>query len=288
MSKHFDKGQTVFDRDGRAYEFAGMMGSTAIVHPMYEGQGWEGEAEVYPSELAQPMNPLALSAKPPVQSVNAELAKAQTDLSDILAKISEAEKHLREAEKGNNERLTKLKHYSALSRVEDFIEGRMTHFVCRKQYGRGVEVETFEAVMNSKDDRGRYDGDIKLLSLFGTKKYSPQHGNKGGDLLWKVNHYYDGSGLWSIVQPCLSEEEAVSVASTWLDAIWEEHRALSDKESRAHWLKDAITSAEKLGLTVPDDIRKDYSDCVARAAQRAVEKAQDELDKALKAKGEVA
>lgn len=284
MSDQFKKGQTVFDRNGRTYEFAGMMAETAIVHPIYEASGWEGETEFYSSELAQPMHLSALSAKPPVQSVNAELTKAQADLAEIKVKIREAETHLREAEKGNIERLTKLKRYSALSRVEDFIEGRMTHFAIRTQYGRGVEVKTFDEVMQCKDDYGRFNGEIKLLSLFGTSKNRSDHGNKGGDLLWKVNLYYDGSGgSVHIVQPCLSEDEAIQIASGWLETMWAERRALTDRIAGAHWLKDTIDSAEKIGLTVPDDILADYAEAKEIAARRAVEKAQEELDKALKA-----
>lgn len=289
MSAAFTAGQTVYDRSGRVFEFAGMMGDSAIVHPMYEASGWEGETETYPSELAERKALHEISAKPPTQAINADVSLASEKLAELNASIAAAAANLRETERSHKARMETLKRYSALSRIEDFIEGRMTHFVCRTQYGRGVEVKTFDEMMKAKDDYGRFNGDIKLLSLFGVCGSYAGHGNIKKDLLWRVNHYYDGSGSGSHqVQPCISEDEAKGIAANWLDGIWVEHRGLTDRATRWHWLKDAIDSAKSLGFAVPADIQKDFDEGKERAARVAVEKAEAELAKARIAAGGIA
>lgn len=282
----FEKGQTVYDRSGRVYEFAGMMDGTAIVRPMLEGEDYDGNSSLYASELAEALPVARLCDKPPVQFINADVSLATQKLADLNAAIAEASAELRNAEKANAARLEKLKRYGALSRIEDFIDGKMTHFVIRSQYGRSVAVKTFDEVMQCKDDYGRFQGDIKLLSLFGTRKNYPEHANKDGNLLWRVNQYYDGSGDgWHIVQPCLSEDEARDIALGWLNEKWDEHRGLSDRDARAHWLAGSIESATKLGFEVPADIMADFNNQKERAAKAAVEKAQAELEKAMQAAG---
>ncbi|MGL5735425.1 MAG: hypothetical protein ACRCYS_11215, partial [Beijerinckiaceae bacterium] len=161
---------------------------------------------------------------------------------------------------------------------EDFLEGRMTHFVLWGQYDRAIKIETFDEVMMSKNDNGGLNGDVKLLSLFGTCRSYPEHGNKDGNLLWRVNQYRDGSGSWKHAHPCTSEDEAKDVAAKWLNGQWDEHRAVEDRAKNAHWLKGSIASAQAIGLAVPDDIAADFADSQARQAQAAVQKAQEALD----------
>mgnify|MGYP006921292183 CR=1 FL=1 len=282
MGAPFKAGQTVYDRSGRVYQFQGMMDNSAIVCQIFEGQGWEGELDPYPSELASAMDLGSLSVEPPTAAIVAEVLKAENELKRIKDAIADATAEARNAEKQNAERLAKLKRFKALSRIEDFLEGNITHFVTRSQYGGRIKVEAFEETMHCKNDYGRFDGDIKLLSLFGRRGAYPQHGNVDGDLLWKVNQYYDGSGGgWHIVQPCLSEEEAKSIAAGWLDERWAEHRLLEDRLAKSHWLREYIDSANALGLTVPDDIIADFEAHKETAREAAIQKAKADLENLL-------
>lgn len=278
------EGQTVYDRSGRVYQFAGMMSKSAIVHPMFEGEDYDGDQFAYISDLAEAKSVSDIFANPPVPFINADVALATQKLKELNDAIAEASAELRNAEKVNAARIEKLKRYDALSRVEDFIDGKMTHFVIRGQYSNSIEVKTFDEAMKCKNDYGRFNGDVKLLSLFGTKKNYPQSGNASNSLLWRVNQYSDGSGGgWWTVQPCVSEDEAISIAAKWLEEIWAEHRSLEDRDARGHWLCTSIESANKIGLAVPDDIAADFESHKMRAAQAAVEKARAELEKALAA-----
>jgi hypothetical protein len=274
-------GQTVYDRNGRVYEFAGMMGESAVVRQVFDGLGWEGEIEPYPSDLASLMPLSQLADEPPTAQIVELVLRAENELKRLKNEIAEATSEARQAEKQNADRIAKLKRLSALSRIEDFIDGKITHFAIRTQYGSGVEVKAFDDVMLSKNDYGRFNGEVKLLSLYGTKKDYPQHGNMNGDLLWRVNQYYDGSGGGGLtVQPCLSEDEAKGIAAGWLEEKWEEHRGASDRIAHAHWLKDAIESAVKIGLNVPEDITADFEAQKSKAANDALAKAEAELEKA--------
>jgi len=280
MSK-FKTGSTVYDRSGRIYEFRAEVDNMAVVHPILSAVGWEGEVEPYPSHTAEIFPLASISLDPPTTLIVADVLRAENELARLRGEIAAATTLARNAEKDNAERLAKLAKYAALSRIEDFLEGRMTHFVMWGEYSREIKVKTFDEVMLSKNDNGTLDGDVKLLSLFGTCRGYPQHGNKDGDLLWRVNQYRDGSGGWKNAQPCTSEEEAKEVAANWLSSQWEEHRAAGDRIKNAHWLKGSIDSAKAIGLAVPDDIASDYTESRKVAAATAVQKAQEALEKAI-------
>lgn len=277
----FKAGCKCYDRSGRVYEFRAAIDSMAVVHPILSAEGWEGEIEPYPSQTAEIVPLASISVKPPTAEIVAEVLRAENELARLRAEIAAATTAARNAEKENAERLAKLAKYAALSRIEDFLEGRMTHFVMWGQYSREINIKTFGEVMLSKNDYGRPDGDVKLLSLFGTCRYYPDHGNKDGNLLWRVNQYRDGSGSWSNAQPCMSEDEAKEVAAKWLNCQWDEHRAAEDRAKNAHWLKGSIDSAQAIGLVVPDDIAADYADSQKRQALSAVQKAQEALELAI-------
>ncbi|MGL5734335.1 MAG: hypothetical protein ACRCYS_05665, partial [Beijerinckiaceae bacterium] len=255
----------------------------AVVHPMLSGEGWDGEEVPYPSERAEIVPLASLSANPPTAEIVAEVLRAENELARLKAEIAAATTEASNAEKANAERLAKLAKYAALARIEDFLEGRMTHFVMWGQYSREITIKPFDEVMLSKSDSGRLDGDVKLLSLFGTCRSHPEHGNKDGNLLWRVNQYRDGSGSWLNAQPCLSEDEAKEVAAKWINGQWDEHRGLEDRAKGAYWLKGSIGSAQAIGLDVPDDIATDFKDFQERQARDAVQKAQEALDIAVAA-----
>jgi hypothetical protein len=92
----------------------------------------------------------------------------------------------------------KFKRWRALNRIEDFIDKKITHLAV---FGYGApKVATFDEAMRDFE-YGRFSNDIKLLCLFG---------KSNGDLEWRVNQYYDGSGSWKEVIPCQSEAEALT------------------------------------------------------------------------------
>lgn len=93
-------------------------------------------------------------------------------------------------------RLAKFDQHEQLKQLEDFIDGRLTHFAELPNWG-APKVLTLEDIR----DRDYPRKDIKLLTLFG---------RTNGRLDWKINQYYDGSGSWTTVVPCTSYDDAHS------------------------------------------------------------------------------
>lgn len=93
-------------------------------------------------------------------------------------------------------RLAKFDQHEQLKQLEDFIDGRLTHFAELPNWGI-PKVLTLEDIRDKDYPRK----DIKLLTLFG---------RTNGRLDWKLNQYYDGSGSWTTVVPCTSYDNAHS------------------------------------------------------------------------------
>jgi hypothetical protein len=107
-------------------------------------------------------------------------------------------------------------------------------------YGERMSIQTFDQFIKSDEDR--YERKLRLLSLFGGSK---------GDLSWYVDRYSDGSGGSNgRCFPALSYEDAVRLASEWIEARYADVRTKEQKHASLELAK----SAERFGLTVPDDI----------------------------------
>lgn len=268
----FEIGQRVYDKSGRVYDFVCAKDDQAFVRQIYIGSGWEGEDELYPSDALESISLSSLHADAPVAKLEQSVIDAQNKLDELNSKIVEASQELRSAEKSQSALIEKLKKHNALSRIDDFLEGRMTHFVTGPTNDGKVNVSTFDEFMLSRNDYGRPDGDVKLLSLFGTCKNHPGHGNKNRDLDWMINKYRDGSGGWTLARPCLSLDEAVATATDIILGIWR------DRDVERPWLlAGSIASADKIGMPVPDEIRAELEGFKAKKKREEIEKAEAAL-----------
>ena len=170
MADEILSGHTVYDRSGLEYEFCEKLkGDRALVRPILTIYGYEGE-ESAPSEAPSILPFSSLSRTKPVQAIDAEIADAAERLKAIEAKIREAESSLLSTHKSITDRVAKLQKFSGLERLEEYLDGAITHFVVKKQYYSSVDVMTFEEFATCTDDRGRTTGELKLLCLFGTTK----------------------------------------------------------------------------------------------------------------------
>ena len=151
--------------------------SGCIVERVYEGDP-DREPPYSKPFLADAVFDFEHFAKehPDVTKKREELAKLNDKLAEIRAEIRTAE----------NERpalLARLKQISALANIEDFIEGRITHFV-HSDYAY-ISVHGVDLLDYKEEGRGTYPKRLRLLSLYGASN---------GDLSWNLNMYYDGSG----------------------------------------------------------------------------------------------
>ena len=165
-------------------------------------------------------------------------------LTETINKLNEAHRKasdsLREVEAEHKERMKKFKRYEALQRLEDFIDGKITHYAILNTYR--PEIVKFE------DSKSEYSRDsLKLLTLFGDTK---------GNLEWYLNTYCDGSGGNQIVMPCQSEEEAKRAIADYL------YKYCTEEKGNKEWLPsmEAINKAQSYGATIPDGLIKKVKD----------------------------
>ena len=184
-----------------------------------------------------------------------------TLLKELTDQCQELRKTIRDEEKAFEKRRTTFNRYSALSHLEDFLDGKLTHAV-KRSHG-SITVETFDEAFKSKDS---YERDIKLLSLFGRSK---------GDLSWRVNQYYDGSGSsWTEIIPCVSLEEAQEKAIALFNQDCEDVR--SGKEND-YWLSNLASSAPKIGTTLPPDLCERWKAKILESSKNSVEAVERQL-----------
>lgn len=136
-------------------------------------------------------------SSPPRHKLDRATTEAQERLDALRQEVSEAQQEHRQVEEMKETALKALSELKALQHIQDFIGGKITHFLGTTY---GARLLTFQEAMGTKEDEyGRRPGETKLLSLFG---------RSGGDLSWRINTYYDGSGSWTEWLPFLSYEDA--------------------------------------------------------------------------------
>lgn len=173
--------------------------------------------------------------KAPTEKVDAEFASAEQRLADIVGKISEARNELRVVEQERKSILSKLEQMPALHRLENWIDGKVTHFVTLS-YGH-VSVLTKDEMKCESNRSSRWNRppvSLKLITLFG---------DTDGNLMWEANKYSDGSSSSSVTcWMCCSEHEARVLAVQVIDS------ELSAAE--VSWRESLIESADKFGHQV--------------------------------------
>jgi len=170
--------------------------------------------------------------KAPTTVMDAEYEAAEQRLGNIVRKIADATLELRVVEQDRKAVLSKLQQMPALKRLEDWIDGKVTHFVTLS-YGTVSVLTKDELKCASESNYRERRAPVrwKLITLFG---------DANGNLIWEANKYSDGSGSWSCeCWMCCSEEEARVLAAQVID------RELLPE--RNYYRESLIKSADKIG-----------------------------------------
>lgn len=217
----FSEGDRVYDYNGFEYRYVCDTGCGHCV--ITEGdEEWADRAQILDRVLT----------KPPVFEAVAELDKLRAEAREAHGEVCAARAELKEVQ-GRIKALSKRS--AALKRIEDHLDGKVTHFALNK-HGK-IQVMTKEDGLQYFGYHGNKDGQ-KLLVLFGLS---------GGDLEWRLNDYPDGNGGHCAVVPCFSAEEATKHA---------EEMILSAAESaRDYELPSLMASASACGVPFPADKR---------------------------------
>ncbi|MBC8642099.1 hypothetical protein IAG25_35425 [Caballeronia sp. EK] len=266
------QGDEVYDIHGRAGIFVAQASTGYIVEPIHEHEDYDEPIYGSPETWKE------VFSSPPTQKLHAEVAEVEAKLKTVLDELHavRAERHAEDA--AYQARAALRKQFKQLEKLDDFIAGKITHFLVSEGDYYPPRIEEFESFIKTKD---RYDKQLRLLSLYGDSK---------GDLTWNLDRYSDGSGdSWrhGNAWPATSYEDAVSLLSGFLEKRYAMLRKEDPKmRGRASMYADA---ARKYGLTVPDDIAEwaEQSSAEAKAktieaARKAMEEAKARYDAALK------
>jgi hypothetical protein len=259
----FNHGDTVYNLDGQQGAYIASYGGKFIVAPEYEGDDTEpywGPVEEWDNAFREPPT-VKLQAKVD------ELDKLVTEKRAELKRINE---ELDQAGKRRQEQLKKLGQHRALQRIEDYLDGKFTHFLEANDYYAPKIVTADDALAKGGGEyENRWDKKLRLLTLFGDTK---------GDLQWRITRYSDGSGSNTEVFPCHNEEEAIDIVrQLYADAVgvWRE-------QDKKHYGR-AIEWSQKCPegwIVVPDDMREYLASAKQQARQAELEKARENLAKA--------
>lgn len=216
--QQFEVGKTYYTRDGSKVELlAHTTDKRFVVSQLYEIEDYDGTRTVWgPTIFAD-----HLLVNAPTAIVDSEIEALRAEGARLRRENAELRVEAMDAERDIKSRLGALTRYKGLERIEEFMDGKITHVVTTEYCD--FKVRTL-AEFENKDDYGRNKG-IRLICLYGGSK---------GDLTWRVNQYSDGSGSWRELTPCASEEEAVQVRLEKIAQALSEHFAAFNKD-RPHW-----------------------------------------------------
>jgi len=166
---------------------------------------------------------------------------------------SELLKQVAEIQKDEKSRFLKYKQYKQLKTLDKFLDGKITHYAI---------LDYRPEIIDSKEAKSEYgDGALRLLVLYG---------KSNGDLTWKLNRYYDGSGSYTEVIPCISYEEALEEMQKWIDS------KMNDVPNNG-----VIQTAQKYNLRISEDYVNKYKIQEREVLDKSIKACQGKLDNLL-------
>lgn len=240
MANDFEVGAVVYTPDGRKAEFVSSLpGGGFAVMLAYRRYDDSGEEEEYYDRLGTFPR---IFADPPIEVWDASVTKLREQERELREQVAARRNELREVENSAKGIIAKFGRFSALKDLENYLDGKITHFVI-VNYGT-VTVQEKEATLIQDPERA-WNKEQKLLTLFGDTK---------GDLQWRLNQYRDGSGSSNTeCYPCTSLEEARAKAGDIIAADFAGH----DPKKYFGHTQATIRSAKALGFPVPDHVQAD-------------------------------
>lgn len=246
-----------FSNDGNEYRTAEVPDGCCLVWR----QVVSDDDEAYDGELLL-VNKSALHDSPPRRKLDSKIAELDATRKDLCVQIGALRKELKDFENVADVRMVKLKQYKSLARLEDYLAGRITHYVESTTYAppKILALEDTRA----DEGNGRYNK-LKLLTLFG---------RADGDLEWGLNRYSDGSGCYTTVVPCTSYSEAREVAGE----LFATHDAkATDPEERTSPQSAWVTRAQEYGIQMSGNYRRQLQEQQGARRQEQIAKIESQL-----------
>lgn len=219
---------TKYTIDGHAVEVVQALSEGFLVRSIYECDG-EEPRESTPWVCESVFN------SAPTLKFDARIEQLRATVLELEEKQRKLREDTTKADAGNKALLKKCEQYEALKLLEQYLDGKITHYVNIN----GYSVPEIIPIGETQSEYSR--GELKLLCLFGSSK---------GSLNWKLNRYSDGSGSYSDVFPCTSLEAANEILKTWI---------LNDSAETADRPTDrVIQAAAKFNLPLPEGYKQKH------------------------------
>lgn len=189
--------------------------------------------------------------KPPTKRCNEKIKKLEEEISELRDKKKKINKELRDLQEQQEKQKEKFKQVAALKKLEDVIDGKITHYVENTSF-YSLRIITAEEAANSAERN--YNAEI--LSFVE---------NSNGDLVWKTPECRNS------VIPCTSYEEALELVHKVIEA--DVKKTINHPETRVY------KKAQKFNYKLPEKYVKKIKDMEEIRRQEEIEKLKKELAK---------
>lgn len=220
------KGDTVYLEDGQVCEYVAATHDGHVVRPIFENDRDDEDN----SWMGDPRVVRKCWASEPKPKLTADIAALQVQADALKAEISRLKVETNDAIYAHRRQIETIAKVPSLERLEQFIEGKITHCVV-VNYSEGPKVQTFlEASKNTSDN------EYSFLKLKADDKGIPA---------WKFRSSQEN------VTPCLSLEEGKEIAAKMFAEQWDKWRK---ERSRGTHVYTWHERAKALGIEVPADV----------------------------------
>jgi hypothetical protein len=197
---------------------------------------------------------------PPTQKWEEFIKVLQEQVNQLQKKRSALYDDIEHAEKEHRATLDKLKKYPDLALLEDYIDGKISHYVTHNYCN--IRIREFKDIMETNDEYRYSAKKLKLLTLYG---------RVDGKLAWGLSQYSDGSGSSIEVYPYTSYELALEKAKELVLADF----ATCSGGNIYHQM---IDNAKTFGVPVPEDLMTRYKDKCRKQCYDEIVKSQKDIE----------
>lgn len=266
-ARTFKAGETVFSQHGQEAEFVAHSGGEYIVRPVYEDDegSQTGDVETWRTVFRTP----------PAPKLDADTAAAEERLAKLQLEVSELEGQKYALERGEKERLERIKRHDELSDLDRYLAGEITHYVASHEYYPTVEIIPIGETVENYHDNNRYG----LLQLYPSNGWDKS-------VRWSVtyrtrNRYQDSRT--SMVIPCCGEEAAQAKATEVVREIVAAY--LAKDRNRRSYTDQLLVACERFGVEVPEELTAGIA---AEKREAATKRIAEHREKLLQAEAELA
>jgi len=258
--KEFKSGDTVYSDYGQEAEYVAKISEGHIVRPIVEACSGDGEESYW--HTCEPITWRHVFETVPTAKYEEKLSVLHEKIAQAESTLSSIKTEIKRAESDNGALLARLKKFDQLRYIEDFLDGKITHYAFVGGYR--AEIIPIENAMCSVD-RFR----PRLLALYGDVK------NRGVE--WLLHQYSDSSGgmpsegQWF---PARSKEEAEEILRNHIAGQLKRGDA-QQRSSFNFFVKEAV----KLGLPVSEAHLKKVEQDDESNRQERIKNATRELER---------